>query len=228
MRAQFRRYLLASTATHIGIVLLLIVTSLILTFRQKRKPYEIMTFIDVEAALSAPALQPVESIQVPEPPALEPPKDIPEATKKKKAEIKKSEKRIKRTETPAKPPPPNLTPEEIKKLLASGIKTSPTAQPMGTAEFDWYMALVRQTMYDAWAQPSELAGRGLMTVVSIRVSRDGAVSGREMVKSSGNSVMDESVMRAVRSVSRLKSLPAQYAGPYKDITIEFELTGATF
>lgn len=229
MNNRFRRYLFLSTATHVGIVVFLILASLIVHVRRKKKPHEITTMIDLSYAVPAlPDLQPVEKIDIPEPPVPEPPKDIPEPPKEKK-KIEKSKKKIKRKEERPKPKESRMTEEEIKKLLASGLKPSNTPHQGGEAfPFSWYLALVRQKMYEAWDQPSELAGAGLVTVVSIRVQRDGSITGRELVRSSGNTVVDDSVMKAVRSVSRLKELPAGFGGAYKDITIEFELTGGAF
>jgi TonB family protein len=82
-------------------------------------------------------------------------------------------------------------------------------------------------MYDAWDQPGDLsAAAGLRPVVRIRVMRDGTVSAREMIRRSGNAAMDESAMRAATAVTKLRPLPAEFQGPYRDITVEFELTGS--
>lgn len=81
-------------------------------------------------------------------------------------------------------------------------------------------------MYDVWQQPSGLsASAGLVTTVSIRVARDGSILSRKLVKGSGHSIMDDSVMAAANAVSRLKPLPATFSGKHKDITVYFELTG---
>ncbi len=96
--------------------------------------------------------------------------------------------------------------------------------PSDEFPFAWYYALVRQTMYEAWDQPSDLAGKaGLMTEVTVRVLRDGTVTQRSMTRPSGNSIMDDSVMKAVKRVTSLRALPPQFSGAYKDILIEFEL-----
>lgn len=94
----------------------------------------------------------------------------------------------------------------------------------GDSPFAWYYAMVKQIMYEAWQQPSGLANAGnpVATVV-IRVKRDGSVSDWQMVRPSGNALMDESVKRAVQAVRRLKPLPPQLIGPSHDITIQFEL-----
>ncbi len=84
-------------------------------------------------------------------------------------------------------------------------------------------------MHEAWVQPSELSGRaGLVTVVAVRVQKDGTVSHHELASPSGDRVMDDSVMKAVRSVRHLKPLPPRFGGAYKEIAIEFELAGPSF
>jgi len=223
---RFRRHLLASATAHAAVLLLFVVFSLISQCRHRKKPHEIMTFIDIQsAAPTPPSIAEVEQVQppAPEPPAPEPPKDIPEPPKTPKKEIKKSEKKIKRTE--ATPPKPKLTEAEIRKQLSEGAAMSKPQGQVSDFPFAWYLSLVRERMYQAWAQPSELAGSaGLRAEVEIRVERSGTITRRRMVRPSGNTVMDQSVMRAVESVSTLKELPPGYGGAYKDITIEFELT----
>jgi len=88
----------------------------------------------------------------------------------------------------------------------------------------WYYALVRQKMHNAWVEPTGLSlPRGTVTRIKIRVSRGGFISDRKLLASSGNSVMDKSVISAVRSVIQLKALPKEVRGDYREITIDFEL-----
>ena len=58
-------------------------------------------------------------------------------------------------------------------------------------------------------------------------SADGNTA-RRKTRGSGNDLMDDSVMKAVNSVSKLRPLPSAYSGYSKDITVDFELTGAGF
>jgi TonB family protein len=214
MSDLFRRNFWVSASIHAGIVLVMVVIPLILSWRVRRKPHEIITYIDIQAAEPAPP-SPMPEVKPPEPP-----KDIPEPPKRKK--IEKSKKRIKREDKPEKK---QMSPDEIKKLLDMGQKKPSRAVASMDSLPAWYYALVRQTFYDAWDQPGSLsASAGLMTRVNIRVERGGGVSRRQMVGSSGNRLMDDSVMKAVNSVSRLRPLPSQFPDSYKDITIDFELT----
>ena len=229
MQSRFRHNLKISAIVHGILLLALIIAPLIFNWRIRKKRKEIITFVDL--TIPMPEIpSPTPEVKSPEPPkpAPEPPKpktDIPEPEKKPKHVVQKSEKKVKRP-PPPKPKTPQLSQEEIRKLLAAGAKISDRLS-VPTDEFPaaWYYALVRQTMYEAWSQPSSLAGRsGLTAEVTIRVQRDGRILSREMTRSSGNPVMDDSVMKAVQAVTQLRPLPPQFPGASHEITIEFELT----
>ena len=85
-----------------------------------------------------------------------------------------------------------------------------------------YLNQIRAAMYEAWQQPSSLIGKkGLVTSVEIRVQRDGQIAAKKIATPSGNTQMDDSVLRALEVVTRLPELPAGCDG---DISIDFELT----
>ena len=141
----------------------------------------------------------------------------------------------------AKSNKPRLSQDQIRALLSGTVKgvgsthTSSGRRGSGGVGFGgggggsdspvaWYYAMVRQIMYEAWQQPSGLANSGNpTTTVTIRVQRDGTISTWDITRPSGNSLMDDSVRKAVQSVRRLRPLPPQFIGPSQDITIQFEL-----
>jgi TonB family protein len=222
MDARFRHYLKISTVWHVIAVLVLIIAPLIANWHFRRKNRNVIMMMDLTVAM--PEI-PAAAVAAAEPKQPDVKKDIPEPAKPKpKPKIEKSTKLVKRPDAP-KPKTPPLSAEEIRKLLAAGARISDqTSVPSDEFPFAWYYALVRQTMYEAWEQPSDLAGKaGLMTEVTVRVLRDGTVTQRSMTRGSGNSIMDDSVMKAVNRVTTLRALPPQFSGPYKDILIEFEL-----
>ncbi|NCC53051.1 MAG: TonB family protein [Spartobacteria bacterium] len=230
-RPSLKRNFWVSTAVHCGILLLIILVPLIMNcrMRKKEKPREIITYIDFAAPSAAPAAAP----EIPAPPVVEPPpapppkRDIPEPPKEKK-KIEISKKRVKRDEPapPKKPDTPKLSEEEIRKLLQMGAKPSHTATATADDLPGWYYALVRQTMFEAWEQPGGLvATPGQIARIRITVERDGRITARKLVSSSGVQSIDDSAMAAVQRVPRLKALPASFPGKNKEITIDFELTG---
>lgn len=85
--------------------------------------------------------------------------------------------------------------------------------------------MVRQAMYRAWDQPTDIGIAGLVTRVELSFSADGSITGSRMLNSSGNARMDASVMKAVQSVRRIPGLPASFLSSHRRIPVAFELTG---
>jgi TonB family protein len=86
---------------------------------------------------------------------------------------------------------------------------------------------VHDVLHDAWKQPGEALNWDprLLTVVVIRVARDGKIVAVRMKSGSGNRTMDQSVMEACDSVSKLDPLPDGLGDAYKDIPVSFQLKG---
>ena len=253
MTDLFRRILTRTTIGHIVGAILFLAMPFITRLVAREQPVEDIMFVDLmSAAPSIPlsALEPdepeqkeeqpeekvAEPVPEPEPEPKEliqiPDKKKPDEKKKETSKIKVSTNKITKAKSKAndKSKKPALTQAEIRQLLASGIPMGPGGggQGVGTTSgevsaLSWYYALVRAQMYEAWDQPGGLSGAGLVTQVRIRVQRDGTITSRELARRSGNSLMDDSVMKAVNAVSRLKPLPPDVPGSYKDITIDFEL-----
>lgn len=227
MGSEFLRGLKISAIGHFVVLLILIIAPLIVNRQIKKQRKEIVTFVNFTVALPEPmpSVTPVREIRPPEPPKrkTEPPKSVvPEEPTKPKRKIERSTNRVVRT--PPKPAPPPLSPEEIKRLLAQGARISDrTSIPGEIARGSWYYAMVRQKMYDVWIQPGASVPAGKSTEVTLRILRDGTITRREITKSSGNPIMDQSVRRAVESVSKMPPLPNEWSGAYKDITVEFVL-----
>ena len=227
---RFKRVFYKSLAVHVGVILGVFIWPLVSRVLFRPKPKDIV-FIDLVAGMPEVPTVPVEEVKPPESPKEpeakpepEPKKDIPEPSKKPK--IEKSTKKVKRPNPAPQQNTPKLSKEEIRKLLAAGAKPGNSLSGNSDFPFAWYYALVRQTMYEAWNQPSGLsASAGLTADVTIRVMQDGTVTQRQMSRPSGNKLMDDSVMAAVESVRSLRALPPGFGGSYKDITIQFELSG---
>jgi TonB family protein len=193
-------------------------------FRHQRK--QMITFVDFTVAVpgdtSVKAVARIEEMKKPEKAAQKPAPDSMPDTSKGKIDI--SKKKVKRAQVQGgTTKTSNLSMDEIKKLLEAGARISDhTSIPDNYVEVGYY-TIVRQIMYDAWTQPTGLTPAGLITTVSIRVTRNGTIISRDMTKSSGNSIMDDSVMKAVNAVTKIKPLPDNFSGSTKDISIEFEL-----
>lgn len=66
--------------------------------------------------------------------------------------------------------------------------------------------------------------KSFVCTVKIRIEKDGKIASAEIVKSSGNSIMDESVLAAAKHVSQIDPLPSGLGtdGSYT-VNINFEL-----
>jgi colicin import membrane protein len=116
----------------------------------------------------------------------------------------------------------SLSDADIRRLLSTDMKFgegSPITQEL------LYLELIRQTMYKAWNQPASLGVAGLVTKMGITLQPDGSVVGNRIIASSGNRVMDESVVRAVSAVRRITGIPSGFLAQHRNVTVLFELTG---
>lgn len=270
MSRYYKKSLTISSVVHGVLILLFIIIPLILHWCERRKPREIVTYIDLQAAALPDFAQPVEKVEIPEPelekPIPEPeikdkiplpkptakptakptekptpkptakvtakptanPTPKPTPTPRKKIELNKTLVKRNDDKKEKTPPKPKLTRDDIAKALGGAVASSASGgQRAEDGIPSWYYREVQQAMFDLWQQPSDLgAAAGKVTRVSIRVMKNGTITRRDLVSSSGIPLMDSSVMTAIETVPRLSPLPSTFLGDYKDIIIDFQLTGA--
>ena len=95
------------------------------------------------------------------------------------------------------------------------------------SDFGWYGAMLHDSFYNRWVQPTSIvtATTSFVTTVKIRIERDGTISDVSIAKSSGNDVMDQSVMEAARKVTHVDPLPDGLGnGDAYEVKINFELS----
>jgi TonB family protein len=119
----------------------------------------------------------------------------------------------------------------ISDLIGSALKAMPSAPGVrinldgngGTAKV-LYQALVRDAYSRAWSAPA-LDSQSMSPVsgVKVTIARDGTILSAKLIKPSGNSVMDASVERALRSVTRIEPFEADSADTERTFTINFNL-----
>ncbi len=87
----------------------------------------------------------------------------------------------------------------------------------------WYVAIVQNTVYQNWKIPSRLSSASPSTrsTVSFRIRRNGTLSDVVLRGSSGYTLMDRSAIEAVRSISALPPLPADYKEEFLDVVVYF-------
>ena len=86
--------------------------------------------------------------------------------------------------------------------------------------------MLHDRFYSEWVQPITAVETGVKfsVLVKLRIEQDGTVSKFDIVNSSGNVVVDESVQAIAKRVTQVDALPAGLGedGHY-DVNINFEL-----
>ena len=86
--------------------------------------------------------------------------------------------------------------------------------------------MLHDRFYSEWAQPNmtaEAAGKNSV-LVKLRIEKDGGVSSFEIVRSSGNAELDDSVKALANRVNHVEPLPDGLGkGDHYDVKINFEL-----
>ena len=134
-----------------------------------------------------------------------------------------------------------LAKNESSEPAASTSSTTQTGMGKGTTEgaasghaggsvnesqFGWYGSMLHDHFYSEWAQPTSVAdtGRKNSVLVKLRIEKDGQVSSFEIVRSSGNAELDDSVRALANRVSHVEPLPDGLGkGDHYDVKINFEL-----
>jgi TonB family protein len=86
--------------------------------------------------------------------------------------------------------------------------------------------MIHDALFANWDQPTSLYSEGhiFSCVLEIHIAKDGSVTDASITKSSGNPVMDESVLAAAKRTQRIAPLPEGIAkGDTYTIRIAFEL-----
>ena len=154
-------------------------------------------------------------------------KPSPKPKPKPKPKSDEQEEVGKKSETPA--------PEEKKIVLAKNEPTEPrppaekppatqTGGGKGTtagtgggraggsvnqSQFGWYGSMLHDRFYSEWAQPTAVSNAGAKNsvLVKLRIEKDGRVSSFEVVRSSGNAELDDSVKALANRVNHVDPLP---------------------
>lgn len=116
-----------------------------------------------------------------------------------------------------------MSAKEVKDRLLAGFK--PGDHTTEVDDDTLYRQLIRNQLYKAWAQPSSIDVAGLKAKVELELGAGGRVLSSRIAVPSGNAVMDDSVQRALSSVTRFPSLPDTFIDKCRRITVTFELTG---
>jgi len=111
---------------------------------------------------------------------------------------------------------------------ADGNKSAVTGAGGGaqSSEFASYGKMLHDRFFSEWTQPttSVPAGARMSALVRIRIERDGRISKFNIIRPSGNVVIDESVAEVAKRVKRVDPLPGGLGnGSFHEVNINFEL-----
>lgn len=96
---------------------------------------------------------------------------------------------------------------------------------VASALLGMYGSRVKEAINRQWAVPDVVKPQGLETKLIVIVSKDGRILDLRIEKASGNSLFDESAIRAVRKASPLPALPEVITFSQVEIAIRFRPEG---
>ncbi|MGD0230597.1 MAG: cell envelope integrity protein TolA [Syntrophorhabdales bacterium] len=107
----------------------------------------------------------------------------------------------------------------------------PATSGGGSGPFDpvlqKYYADVWERIQESWHSPNVSAGKNLLTVVSIRIRKDGRITDWTIERRSGNRAYDESIARALRSINLLPPIPSPLNTDSIEVGFNFHPPGET-
>jgi len=119
----------------------------------------------------------------------------------------------------AEEPPP---PEPVEREAA------PAAAPSGRitmenlkAEYPEYYRAIRDRVWENWIYPMDLGGKDVEVIIAIKIGRSGELLDKEIEKSSGNRILDQSLVGAIMKAAPFPPLPEGMPGEYLDTGLRF-------
>ena len=183
------------------------------------------------------APEPEPKVVTPKPPEPEIKKEPikPKPKLKKQDQIKVNKTKVVRQQPPVPKPVVKprkiiqkakpLTEAQIKKMMGVPTTRKVANQNVKSQDIDWsfFYAMLQEKLYAAWVKPRGVPN-SFSATVWLKIDRSGKVLERRLQRPSGNTTLDQSVMKAANNVNYIAALPSNYSKMTKDVTIEFEIT----
>lgn len=99
---------------------------------------------------------------------------------------------------------PPITVQSGRNIQQSPISKAP---PLSNNMIQYHLD-VMNTIKALWRMPKDSSKNDLLTVVVVKIRKDGTIVGITMEKASGNKAFDESIIRALRATDPLPPIPA--------------------
>ncbi len=157
-----------------------------------------------------------EKPKPPPPPKVEPPKEAP-----KVAQAPKIVEEAKPQPSVAAPPVVAPPATELPSFdFGGGRAVATTSDPV-----QLYKGALEYAFRSKWDRPDDIADDSFVAEVQVSVDRDGNISDPQWEKSSGNSVWDQSVQRAIDAVKSMDRPPPTNFPP--QIVVRFDVQDET-
>ena len=120
----------------------------------------------------------------------------------------------------------NRTPSDGPDAGGSGATNGHGSGGTKSSELAAYSRMLHDRLYSEWIQPTSSVALAtkISTLVRVRIEKDGRVSHFEIIRSSGNVMIDESVSAIGKKVTQVDPPPASLrSGGRYDVKINFEL-----
>jgi len=210
---HFKRVLL----THIIVITLLFACwgiSVLINKIKRKPPLTIPVNFVVTSAQEN--VKPVNKMVTP------PVKDVQKVVPVKKIykpEITVNKKKVVRGEKQPEVQPKKITEEQLKKELSSD--NSATSYTLSDEQKN--MVRIRNALYLAWQQPSKEAVGDSHVTLQISFDSNGNISSRKLIGSSGNKILDDSVLYGASKVNSIPGLTKEFLKRNSKVTILFRV-----
>lgn len=237
LRSRLGRFAVGTSVTIHGLLLLGVLVGPSL-FAQK----EVFEYVDVtllpaaainpspRAAAARPKPKPKPPDPVPEakPEKKPAPEDVPVLETKKKPEPEtpkpQADVPVPEDDTPVEDTPQELTsPVGAERASSSGIGQSSNvgfSDPDFQRLYNYYVDRLLSLLRQHWNPPT--VGGDVEAILRFDISRQGELSGLEMLNESGLGAFDLAAMRAVRAAAPLPPLPRSYRDEQLGVTVRFK------
>lgn len=193
------------------------------------KPEKIEPEEDAEISIATPTPKPV--VATPQPTSV--PTTAPTKTPTGKPTAKATTTPVKKPTAKAPPSIDSQYQQSIQNYLGESTNArgrgfgaaSSTGKGMGGGvvkpkEFFEYSQIIQRLIKNAWAWPDRESS--LVNVVNLKILRDGTVEDVHIVRGSGNSEFDNTVVRAVLKVRKFPPPPPIVYEDFKNVDVEFK------
>lgn len=88
--------------------------------------------------------------------------------------------------------------------------------------YPWYITQVRNALWTAWQKYKPKGGKGLSSLVTFTIDKNGAIYDTQLERTSGNDAYDYAALNAARDSAPYPPLPKDFGREILTVTVEFK------